>query len=91
MEMAERVGQQAFARQQESIMGRKDGRGDLEAIGIPTLVLAGRQDVLCPPKVQEEMIERLPNGKLVLVEDCGHLVSLERPEATTALFRYWLA
>ena len=91
MEMAERVGQQAFARQQEAIMGRKDGRGDLEAISVPTLVLAGRQDVLCPPKVQEEMAERLPNGKLVLVEDCGHLVSLERPEATTALFRYWLA
>ena len=90
MEMAERVGQQAFKRQQEAIMGRKDGRGDLEAIRIPTLILAGRQDALCPPKVQQEMIERLPNGKLVLVEDCGHLVSLERPEATTAVFRYWL-
>jgi pimeloyl-ACP methyl ester carboxylesterase len=91
MEMAERVGQQAFKRQQEAIMGRKDGRGDLEAIRVPTLILAGRQDVLCPPKVQEEMLERLPNGKLVLVEDCGHLVSLERPEAATAVFRYWLA
>ena len=91
MEMAERVGQQAFKRQQEAIMGRRDGRGDLEAIRVPTLVLAGRQDALCPVNVQEEMAERLPNGKLVLVEDCGHLVSLERPEATTALFRYWLA
>ncbi len=91
MEMAERVGQQAFKRQQEAIMGRKDGRGDLEAIRVPTLVLAGRQDVLCPPQVQEEMAGHLPNSKLVLVEDCGHLVSLERPEATTALFRYWLA
>jgi pimeloyl-ACP methyl ester carboxylesterase len=90
MEMAERVGQQAFKRQQEAIMRRKDGRGDLEAIRVLTLVLAGRQDVLCPPKLQEEMAEHLPNAKLVLVEDCGHLVSLERPEATTALFRYWL-
>jgi len=90
MEMAERVGQQAFKRQQEAIMGRKDGRGDLEAIRVPTLVLAGRQDVLCPPKLQEEMADHLPNAKLVLVEDCGHLVSLERPEATTAVFRYWL-
>lgn len=90
MEMAERVGQQAFKRQQEAIMGRTDGRGDLEAIRVPTLILAGRQDALCPPKVQEEMLERLPNGKLVLVEDCGHLVSLERPEAATAVFRYWL-
>lgn len=90
MEMAERVGQQAFTRQQEAIMNRKDGRGDLEAIRIPTLILAGRQDALCPPKVQQEMAERLSNGKLVLVEDCGHLAPLERPEAVTAVFRYWL-
>jgi pimeloyl-ACP methyl ester carboxylesterase len=91
MDMAERVGQEAFARQQTAIMNRKDGRGDLEAIRVPTLVLAGRQDALCPPKVQEEMMAKLPNAKLVLVEDCGHLAPLERPEATTAVFRYWLA
>jgi pimeloyl-ACP methyl ester carboxylesterase len=90
MEMAERVGQLAFKHQQEAIMGRKDSRGDLEAISVPTLILAGRQDVLCPPKVQQEMADRLPNAKLVLVEDCGHLAPLERPEATTAVFRYWL-
>lgn len=91
MEMAERVGQQAFKRQQEAIMGRKDGRGDLEAIRVPTLLLAGRQDLLSPPAMQEEMRARMPNAKLVLVEECGHLVSLERPEATTAVFRYWLS
>ncbi len=90
MAMAERIGQEAFGRQQRAIMDRKDGRGDLEAIRVPTLILAGRQDILCPPKVQQEMAERLPNGRLILVEDCGHLVSLERPEATTAVFRYWL-
>ncbi|MDX2223346.1 MAG: alpha/beta hydrolase, partial [Rhodospirillaceae bacterium] len=44
--MAERVGQEAFARQQAAIMGRVDGRGDLAAIRVPTLVLCGRQDLL---------------------------------------------
>ena len=87
----ERVGQAAFVRQQTAIMNRKDSREDLAAIKIPTLVLAGRQDALCPPKVQDEMMARLPDAKLVLVEDCGHLAPLERPEATTAVFRYWLA
>lgn len=90
-QMAERVGQQAFKRQQEAIMGRKDGRTDLEAIRIPTLILAGRQDLLCPPKVQEEMVARMPQAKLVLIEDCGHLAPLERPYATTAVLRYWLS
>ncbi len=91
MEMAERVGQHAFKRQLEAMMGRKDGRGDLEAIRVPTLIIAGRQDLLCPLAMQEEMRERIPNAKLILVEDCGHLVPLERPEATTAVFRYWLS
>ncbi len=90
MEMAERVGQDAFKRQQEAILNRKDGREDLVAIRIPTLILAGRQDLLCPPKVQEEMRDKITGSRMVLVEDCGHLVSLERPYATTALFRYWL-
>jgi pimeloyl-ACP methyl ester carboxylesterase len=90
MDMAERVGQEAFTRQQEAIMGRTDGRGDLAAVAVPTLVLAGRQDLLCPPKVQEEMMAALPNGKLVFIEDCGHMAPLERPHATTAVLRYWL-
>jgi len=90
MEMAERVGQVAFRRQQQAIMDRTDGRSDLEAIRVPTLVLAGRQDVICPIALQEEMMAHLPNARLVLLEDCGHLASLERPDATTAVFRYWL-
>ena len=90
MEMAERVGQDAFKRQQEAILNRKDGREDLVAIRISTLILAGRQDVLCPPKVQEEMSSRISGARLVFVEDCGHLPSIERPYATSAVMRYWL-
>lgn len=90
MAMAERVGQDAFIRQVKAIMGRRDGRPDLEAIRIPTLILAGRQDLLCPVEMQEEMQARMPQSKLVLIEDCAHLSPLERPEAVTAVFRYWL-
>ena len=90
MEMAERVGQDAFKRQQEAILNRKDGREDLVFVRIPTLVLAGRQDALCPPKVQEEMSSRITGGRLILIEDCGHLAPLERPYATSAVMRYWL-
>jgi pimeloyl-ACP methyl ester carboxylesterase len=32
----------------------------------------------------------MPQSKLVLIEDCAHLSPLERPEAVTAVFRYWL-
>ena len=90
MEMAERIGQDAFKRQQTAILGRRDGRADLHAIRVPTLILAGREDLMCPPKVQEEMVERIGNAELVIVEHCGHLAPLERPDEVTAAFDKWL-
>ncbi len=48
--------------------------------GIPTLVLTGTKDLLTPPGHGEVMAEQLPGAELVLVEDAGHLVMLERPE-----------
>jgi pimeloyl-ACP methyl ester carboxylesterase len=90
LEMAERVGQEAFTRQQRAIMGRVDGRGDLNAIRVPTVVICGRQDALSSVALHAEMAEALPNARLVVVEDCGHLAPLERPYATSAVLRYWL-
>lgn len=85
-----RVGPESFVRQQTAIMGRPDGRDDLAAIDVPTLCLCGREDALTPPKVHEEMVARLPRGALVVIEDCGHLATMERPRAVTAVLRYWL-
>ncbi|MFB6892210.1 alpha/beta fold hydrolase [Kitasatospora sp. NPDC056327] len=48
--------------------------------GIPALVLTGTKDLLTPPGHGEVMAERLPGAELVLVEDAGHLVMLERPD-----------
>jgi pimeloyl-ACP methyl ester carboxylesterase len=46
MAMAERVGRDAFLRQQKLIMERPDSRPMLPSIGCPTLVLCGRQDAI---------------------------------------------
>ena len=88
--MAESVGKEAYPRQQHAIMTRTDGRADLAQISCPTLVLCGRQDVLTPLSVHEEMAEQIPNATLVVVEDCGHLAPLERPRTVSAVMRYWL-
>ena len=88
--MAERVGQAAFVRQQSAILGRKDGRGDLHAIRVPTVVLCGRQDILTPPALHQEMVDSIPGARLVIVENSGHLAPLEQPVGVTAVLRYWL-
>jgi pimeloyl-ACP methyl ester carboxylesterase len=91
LEMAARIGQAAFGRQQNAIMTRKDGRADLEAIRVPTLVVCGREDALTPVDLHQEMAVAITGSRLVVIEDCGHLAPLERPYAVTALMRYWLA
>ncbi len=91
MAMAERVGQEAFLRQEEAILGRVDGRKDLRRIGCPTLILCGAQDSLTPPELHREMAEHVRHARLVEVPDCGHLSTLERPAEVSAALRDWLA
>ena len=89
--MAANVGEEAFLRQLSAQRGRPDSRRSLSGIECPTLVLCGREDALCPFGLHGEMAGLVPGAALVPVEGCGHLSSLERPEAVTAVLRYWLA
>jgi pimeloyl-ACP methyl ester carboxylesterase len=91
IEMAGRVGSEAFIRQQKAIMTRPDSRRDLGLIHCPTVVMCGREDALTPPAVHADMAAAIPNAALVIVEDSGHLSPLEQPHAISAVMRYWLS
>jgi pimeloyl-ACP methyl ester carboxylesterase len=88
--MARRVGPESYICQQTAILNRPDGAGDLAAISCPTLVLCGRQDALTPLSHHEEMAEKIPNSTLTVIDDCGHLATLERPKAVNEALRVWL-
>ena len=88
--MAEAVGPEAFVRQEEAIIGRPDSREDLPAIPCPTLVICGREDALTPMHLHEEMAHLIPDSRLRVIERCGHLSALERPEGVTTALREWL-
>jgi len=90
MDMAERVGKEAFLRQQKAIMGRPDRRPLLPKIHVPTLILCGNEDALTPPELSRELASGIATSRLVTVPDCGHLATLERPEPTSAAMRRWL-
>ena len=81
--MADDTGAEAFVRQQTAIMNRVDSRPGLASIACPTLVVVGEQDVLTPPDRAAEMAAAIPNARQVVVPDCGHLSTLEQPEALT--------
>jgi len=90
MDMTERVGKDAFLRQQKAILARPDSRPGLAAIEVPTMVACGREDQVTPLEMSEEIAALTPAARLCVIEECGHLSSMERPFAVTALMRDWL-
>src|SRR3546814_11831106 len=71
-------------------MGRRDHSATLVAIRVPTLVLCGRQDALTPLVDHQAMAAGISDSRLVVVEDCGHLATIERPAPVNAALRRWL-
>jgi pimeloyl-ACP methyl ester carboxylesterase len=89
--MALDVGRDGFIRQQTAIIGRPDSRRDLGGIECPTLVLVGGQDALTPVARHEEIQAAIPGAELRVIEDCGHLSTMERPDEVNQAMREWLA
>src|SRR2546421_1803167 len=88
--MARRLGDGVFERQSASLLGRADRRDDLRRTSCPTLLLWGRDDTLSPVTHGTMMAARITRARLVVLDDCGHLPTLEHPELVTAALRDWL-
>lgn len=58
--------------------------GLLHRVKAPTLCLWGASDRVVPPVYGERYAERIPDAKLQIVPECGHLVPFEKPEAFVA-------
>ncbi len=90
MEMAVDLGPEVFVRQSQALMERPDQTETLRAARQPALVLCGRQDALCPVSRHEFMADLIPGAKLEIIENAGHLPTLEQPEKTNEVLRRWL-
>ncbi|MDG4649661.1 alpha/beta fold hydrolase [Roseibacterium sp. SDUM158017] len=91
MAMALDLGPEVFARQSLALRDRPDRQDALRAVRVPTLILCGALDALCPVERHELMHALVPGSRLVVVEGAGHMPTLERPEETTAALARWLA
>lgn len=90
MDMALALGPQVFVSQSLALRDRPDQQEALARVTVPTLILCGRQDTLCPVERHERMHELIPHSTLHIVENAGHLPTLEQPDETTAALRRWL-
>jgi pimeloyl-ACP methyl ester carboxylesterase len=89
-EMALAAGKETFARQEQAIIGRIDSRPHLGAIRCPTLVVAGREDQIMPLEWLEELARGIPGARLEVIDACGHMSTIERPDEVARLLRAWL-
>ena len=86
--MQRRLGPDVRARQ--AALVRNDGYADLERITCPALVVACRQDRLRTFAETERMAQCLPHARFEVIEDCGHMVPLERPRELATLLADWV-
>jgi len=90
MTMCGEIGVEIYKRQEELAAIRVDRRPDLPKIKCPTIVVCGRDDAATPLFLSEEMAAAIKGSELIVIEACGHLISMEKPEETNAILRRWL-
>jgi pimeloyl-ACP methyl ester carboxylesterase len=88
--MARSVGARGQRNQQTAMLGRPDSHADLARVRVPTLVVCGRQDPVTPLADHEAMAACVPGSRLAVIEDSGHLSTIEQPAAVTAELTTWL-
>ena len=80
----EQTAPQGIAGALRGMASRPDRRGDLPKIAVPTLVLVGEEDVITPPAEAQAMAEAIPNARLEVIPQAGHMAPYENPSAANA-------
>jgi pimeloyl-ACP methyl ester carboxylesterase len=83
--MIERATPEIFDKQQRALLGRPDAQPVLPTIACPTYVVVGRQDAWSTVAQHEDFAKLIPDAKLVVIEDSGHFVPVEQPDALNRL------
>jgi 3-oxoadipate enol-lactonase len=74
----------------QALADRPDSTPDLARIRVPTLILVGDADVLTPPSDAEAMHRAIAGSHLATIADCGHLSTLEQPDAVNQQLKSFL-
>jgi pimeloyl-ACP methyl ester carboxylesterase len=68
-----------------------DAMDRLDEIPVPTLIVTGAVDRLTPVKYANFLAQKIAGAKLLLVENAGHMVMLERPQEVGAAVARFVA
>lgn len=60
-------------------------------ITVPTICVVGDHDRSTPPRAVADFARAIPGARFELIEDCGHIPSIEQPEALANIIRAFLS
>ena len=90
LSMANDLGKEVFINQSKALATRKDYTSTLKNIKVPSLIICGEYDRLCPIKVHREMESLIDNSTLEIIPDAAHLPTLEQPAYLNKILTKWL-
>ena len=84
------VGVDAFIRQEKSMLSREEFESILPTISCPTLVIHAEKDKLFSLDDHQNIVNKIPNAKLEIVENSGHMSPLEMPDKVNSFLKKWI-
>ena len=90
MDMALKLGPDVFINQSRALQSRLDQQNTIQSIKIPVLILCGSEDKLCPVERHEMMHNMITDSDLKIINNAGHMPTLEQPRETTEVIKEWL-
>ena len=88
--MSRHMGAENFALQSDALAYRTDLWPRMAEIICPVLCLWGEHDQYSGSAVGQKIAAAVPNGKCVVLPDCGHFPTLEYPEESARIVKDWL-
>lgn len=77
-------------REQSLAISRADTTSRLNQIRCPTLIVAGREDIVMPAEFTRNLADDIPDAELLVIEDAGHGLLIETPAQFVDAFHYFL-
>lgn len=90
MDMALTLGPDVFINQSRALQSRLDQQNTIQSIKIPVLIMCGSEDKLCPVERHEMMHNMISDSDLKIINNAGHMPTLEQPRETTEVIKEWL-
>ena len=90
MDMALNLGPDVFINQSRALQSRLDQQNTIQSIKIPVLIMCGSEDKLCPVERHEMMHNMIRDSDLKIINNAGHMPTLEQPRETTEAIKEWL-